>query len=330
MPLYKRGDTWWIDVRVGGRRVRRSTGTADRKEAQRQHDQLADRRWQIKQGGRQLSDALLAWLDHKPRTPSALAALKQIRAAYADRRLIDVTEASLIDTFGDKKPGTYNKLIAVIRSALNVARERGWIDSPPRLKRRPEPLHRLRFLSAEEWQALRAQLAPHLRTLAEFSIATGLRWENAAGLTWDRVSLTRKLAWIPRDTTKGGNDIAVPLSGAAVEALESIPGKREGYVFKYKGKRLASPKTGFRAACRRAGLGKDVTWHTLRRTWASWHAMNGTPLDVLQKLGGWQSREMVQVYAVLANSYVDQFAGNAVPTTMGVVTKLDTKQQEVA
>ncbi|HBN22304.1 MAG TPA: hypothetical protein DD412_03605 [Holosporales bacterium] len=36
----------------------------------------------------------------------------------------------------------------------------------------------------------------------------------------------------------------------------------------------------------RAGI-KDFRWHDWRHTWASWHAQEGTPLSVLQELGGW-------------------------------------------
>lgn len=47
---------------------------------------------------------------------------------------------------------------------------------------------------------------------------------------------------------------------------------------------------GWRKAVERAGLG-DFRWHDLRHAWASHHAQAGTPLNVLQEMGGWRSHE---------------------------------------
>jgi integrase len=38
----------------------------------------------------------------------------------------------------------------------------------------------------------------------------------------------------------------------------------------------------------------------LGHTWASWLAQQGTPMNVLQELGGWESETMVRRYAHLA------------------------------
>ena len=49
-----------------------------------------------------------------------------------------------------------------------------------------------------------------------------------------------------------------------------------------------------------------------RHTWASWHVQSGTPLHVLQELGGWETAEMVRRYAHLSSEhlaqYVEQFS----------------------
>lgn len=314
MSLYRQpgSDKWYVDISHRGRRVRRSTGTADRQEAQRKHDELAARLWKLKAHGKHLSDALLAWVEAKPRKPSSLRALKQVRAEYADRPLAQVTEDSIVAAFGSKAPGTYNKLAAIFRAALNIAHDRGWIEAPPQIERRTEPTVEPRYLTAQEWKALRGELPDHLRPMADFAIATGLRWSNVAGLTWERVNLATKQAWIPASTAKAGKTIAVPLSAPALAALRATGKNRKGPVFTYAGKPLKSPKTAWNKATARAGV-PGFRWHDLRHTWASWHAMAGTPLDVLQQLGAWQTRQMVERYAHLAPSYVASFAGNARP-----------------
>lgn len=314
MPIYKRGEVWWIDVRHGGRRTRRSTGTRDRQAAKRQHDELAARLHRIKTQGRTLADALLAWHQARPRAASAARTLKQVRAEYPDRPLAEVTEASLRETWGHLSPGTYNKLAGTVRAALNIAAARGWTDAAPKIVRRAEPIREPRYLTAEQWTRLRAELPDHLRPMAAFALATGLRWANVAGLTWDRVSIERAVAWIPAGTAKARRTIHVPLSAAALAALRGAQGERTGFVFTYRGKPLGSPKTAWRKAALRAGV-PWCTFHSTRHTWASWHAMAGTPLDVLQRLGGWETRDMVQRYAHLAPSYVAKFAGNARPVS---------------
>lgn len=311
MPLYKRGGVWYIDLRRGrSARIRRSTRTGDRAKAQRQHDEAAARLWKQRQSGRQLSDALLAWLKARPRGPSEIRALRYIRRVYKDRPLADVTEASVIEVFGDKSAATYNRLGNILRASLRLAERAGWVDRAPVLTRRKAVARSFRWLSRAEWRKLRRSLVPHLRTMADFAIATGLRYGNVAGLRWEQVDMKGRKAWIGAGEAKGRKAIAIPLSSAALQALRSTRGPRTGLVFPYNGARLGSPKTGWNAAVKRAGIPK-VRWHDLRHTWASWHVQNGTPLAVLRELGGWSSLEQVMIYAHLAPSHIAKYADNA-------------------
>jgi integrase len=61
-------------------------------------------------------------------------------------------------------------------------------------------------------------------------------------------------------------------------------------------------------ALKRAGIEK-FHWHDLRHTWASWHVQNGTPLHVLQELGGWETPAMVRRYAHLATGHLAAYVG---------------------
>ena len=63
----------------------------------------------------------------------------------------------------------------------------------------------------------------------------------------------------------------------------------------------------WKKALKRAGI-ENFRWHDLRHTWASWHVQRGTPLNVLQELGGWESVEMVRRYAHLGANHLAGYA----------------------
>jgi len=322
LPLYRRpgSEVWYIDLRGGsGGRTRRSTGTTDKRKAKRQHDELAARLWQARSAGHRLDDALLAWAKERPRGASDLRHLRIIRRELGDQSLIDVTDALLRDRLG-RSAATYNRLASVVRAAMNLAELRGWVERAPRISRRKAERREPRWLTRDEWSRLRAELPPHLATMADFAIATGLRWGNVAGLTWERVDLRRRLVTIAAQRAKGRRSLSIPLSPAALDALRAAaarqngPGgarrRRMGFVFTAGRNAPGSPKTAWGSAVRRAGIA-PVRWHDLRHTWASWHVQAGTPLAVLKELGGWASIDQVQVYAHLARGAAASYAGNA-------------------
>nr|WP_305080254.1 tyrosine-type recombinase/integrase [Methylococcus sp. Mc7] len=69
----------------------------------------------------------------------------------------------------------------------------------------------------------------------------------------------------------------------------------------------------------RAGI-ENFRWHDLRHTWASWHVQGGTPLHVLQELGGWESVEMVKRYAHLSGEHLAQYVTSMTGGPCRVVT----------
>lgn len=81
-------------------------------------------------------------------------------------------------------------------------------------------------------------------------------------------------------------------------------------MFPYRGAPVHDVTTrAWHEACALVGV-EDFTFHDWRHTWASWHVQRGTPLHVLQELGGWESIEMVQKYAHLGRSHVARWASN--------------------
>src|SRR5665213_3103551 len=104
---------------------------------------------------------------------------------------------------------------------------------------------------------------------------------------------------------------AVQRDASRVVSGRSPASARVRWVFPYRGGAIKQPtQVAWLNACKAARLA-DFHWHDLRHTWASWHVQNGTPLAVLQELGGWRDLKMVLRYAHLAPGHLAPFAGNS-------------------
>lgn len=207
-----------------------------------------------------------------------------------------------------RKPATVHRDLRVLRAILRCAVRRGVLDQMPAL-----PMHlgksrtkRLRWITYDQAQRLFRHLPAHQVAPVAFALETGLRKSNVAGLRWDQIDLDRAMAWIHADQAKARRAIGVPLSPTALRILRSQRGAHASAVFTYRGRPLAQLNTrAYRSALKAAGI-EDFTWHDLRRTWASWHAQNGTPLHVLLELGGWSDISMLKVYAHLSVDHLRQ------------------------
>lgn len=322
MSLRKRGGIWWIDfVTPSGRRVRRSTGTADKSLAQELHDQLKAESWRIDRLGerprRTWQEAVVRWLkesSHKATIGMDRAHLRWLDGHLGGKHLDEISR-SLIDRVSDARlaegvsHATVNRTLEVVRAILRRSvDEWEWLDRSPKVRMLKEPTRRVRFLTREEAGRLLATLPGHLADMAAFTLATGLRRSNVTGLLWTQVDLVRRLAWIHPDQAKARKAIAVPLNREAVVIVRRQEGRHPTHVFSFNGKPVSQVSTkAWYAALSRAGI-QDFRWHDLRHTWASWHVQNGTPLHALQELGGWESTEMVRRYAHFSAEHLAPYA----------------------
>ena len=333
MSLYKRKDSalWWAKLTVNGRRIQKSTGTDDRKAAQEYHDRLKAELWeQTRLGVKERytwQQAVLRWLretEHKASKDHDLMHLRWLDQ-HLSGLMLDEIDRDCLDKITESKLATgvanssVNRVLALVRSILRkAAMEWEWLDKAPKVRLLVESNRRIRWITRDEADRLIKELPEHLKAMVRFSLETGLRQANVTGLQWSQIDLTRRCAWIHPDQAKARRAISVPLSKAAVIILREQIGKHQAYVFTYQGEHVTQVNTkAWRSALKRAGI-DNFRWHDLRHTWASWHVQAGTPLHVLQELGGWESVEMVRRYAHLSSehlaSYVDRLSAlRAVP-----------------
>ena len=238
--------------------------------------------------------------------------LEWLCTRWASRPLSSLDESVIADALTDRAksglgPRSVNRYAEVIRAVLRAARRWRWLDYVPHIRMQQRPPRRVRFLTHEQAAELVRELPPHLAAVVGFSLQTGLRKSNVLGLTWSQVDLSIPAAWIHADQAKAKRAIAVPLSPTAVRILTAERGKHRVYCFTYKGQPIKQANTAaWKKALRRTAI-LDFRFHDLRHTWASWHAQHGTPLHILQELGGWQTADMVKVYAHLSTKHLQQY-----------------------
>jgi integrase len=234
---------------------------------------------------------------------------------YLDNKCLDEIDKDVIEHIIQAKldegctQTRVNRVTTLICSILNKARkEWEWIDNVPHIRKFPELSKRIRWLTREEANRLMHELPDHLEAMARFSLATGLRESNVTLLEWNQIDLQRKVCWIHPDQVKTGKAIGVPLNQSAVSILTQQIGNHPIRVFTYKGSPVLKASTrAWRNCLKRVGI-ENFRWHDLRHTWASWHVQAGTPLHILQELGGWASFQMVQKYAHLAPEHLANYA----------------------
>jgi integrase len=309
MTLKLRNDTYWIDVQINGQRIRESLKTTDKKQAQALYDIRRAELWR----GRMLKakpkktfrEACARWTVERAHKKSIQGDKEKISfflPKLGDRQLSTITRDDIEDSLPrDIKPATRNRYRAFIRAVLRAAeREWEWIDRAPVLRTEAEPKRRVAFLTREQAEVLVDSLPEKYRIPVRFALLTGLRRSNVFNLTWDKVDLERGMVIVEADEAKAGQRILVPLNSQAKTILAALPEPRTGRVW---GDLTRVWCNTWKASCKRAGV-PWLRFHDLRHTWASWHAMAGTPLSVLQELGGWHSPQMVQRYAHLSPEHL--------------------------
>lgn len=157
------------------------------------------------------------------------------RRRLAQLALVNVTPQA-IAAFRDERltecnPATVIRDLAVLSSIFNHARREWGINSPNpvQMVRKPaSPPGRDRVLSSDEQARLTMAAAPTgrrnhlLHPLLIVALETGMRRGELLSMRWEHVDVARRCVFLPM--TKNGTSRWVPLSSAAVAALEALAG----------------------------------------------------------------------------------------------------------
>jgi integrase len=351
MPIRKHPESgfWWVDVRApGGERIRRSTGTRDKKNAQEYHDKLKAELWRVRMLGEQadhiFEEAAVRFLKQCAGQRDYATKVRHVgywREKLKGQPVRSLTADVIIEALPthrtyDFRPtltltgSTKNRYLSTIRRILRLCLDWGWVSKAPLLHMFHEPEVRVRWEPEATIVALlKALRLPWMREASLFAVATGMREDEILSLSWSQVDMARCHAWVTAQGAKSKRARAVPLNSDAMALLLQRAGKHPTLVFTRPARSGGQVRQisqvdsrDLLRACQAVGI-KDFHFHDLRHTWASWHVQSGTPLMVLKELGGWETIEMVQKYAHLAPTHL---ASHAETVTFWSQRTLETKQ----
>ena len=172
--------------------------------------------------------------------------------------------------------------------------------------------------AADPWKRKRAENGGEIRWLADavrITAGTGLRASELCHLHWGAVDLEGRRLTVQASegfAPKSYHERSVPLAGEALSTLTRLDAERaskgNGYVFPGRATRQGtSPHLDRQYLNKRfkhyghlVGLSPQQTFHSLRRTYASWLVQAGTDLYVVQKLLGHADIKTTMKYAFLA------------------------------
>ncbi len=206
------------------------------------------------------------------------------------------------------KPVTVNIELRTLRAFFNTAVRWKLLESNPfKIQLVKVPENRPTFLTKVEFQKLLNVIEEQwLKEIIVFAVSTGLRRGELVNLKWSSVDLNRKLMYIestPTFRTKAGRMRIIPLNDTSLYLLQSRQGKdTSGYVFSLNGKPLFADWIThlFKRYVRSANLSnQDIHFHSLRHSFASWLAQDGTSVYVIKDLLGHSDVKTTQIYSHL-------------------------------
>jgi integrase len=324
--LYQRGKIWWMACMVDGRQHCESTGTTNKRLAQKilnkRLGEIIEGRFQLPNSNpprlQQFSEDFLESIRHNNTKKRYASSIANLRAHFGDVRLSDFN-LERIEQFKyarlsvKVRAATVNRDLAVLRQMLKIAERKRLIRSAPfreiemleERKERRQP----HILTFDEEKRLLAAAADHIQVLAILILETGLRsGREALALKWTDIDFVNESIRVRQSKTLAGQRIVPMSSRCNAELLrwhEKFGPNFSEYVFadpRYPETHLRDVRGAWANALRAAGL--EHFWlYDLRHTFASRVTQAGVSHIFLAQIMGHSSPSILQTYAKAIDEY---------------------------
>lgn len=322
MSVYRRGDSWYINIMLSGTRINRKAGRS-KKEAQIVVAELKTMHRLKKLNVQDITDeappfsyAADLYLKYCMETRKARTYeladtdYKKHLSPFFCKYQIDGINTDVLKQYqsAKKKQGyanrTINIHIGLVRKVLNHDADERKLPHPTiKYPMLPESQKEHAFLTPEERDAFIASFP--INTLsakrALFALMTGLRPSELSYLSWNDISLEMKSLKVtskpPAHTVKTNQERTVPLNQVAVDILQGLLKLKPGrWVFGVEGHVVKNIRKSIDNAAKKAGITKKITPNMLRHTFATLAIMKGADLKSVQTLMGHSDISTTQKY----------------------------------
>lgn len=322
----------------GGRKRTRSTGSADRREAETALAQFLREREHAERpvGPADPSGYMIASALDLYGTLHAPTLADPVRAAYALAPLVEYWGDQTVDvitkqtcgayvSWRAKAPGTVRRELTTLRAALNFAYQEGRLTRVPFVQLPEKPDGKDRWLTRSEAARLLsaarngyANVRLYLPLYIMLGLYTGARPGAILALRWPQVDLEAgridfSSIGVRRTNKRRVRAQPIPRKLLLFLKLARRRGSELGFVVHDGGKMIKDIGGGwdgtpdkrgegsFGGACKRAGL-IGVSPHTLRHTCGTWMAQRGVPLH---HIGGWLGHADARTTELYAHHHPD-------------------------
>ena len=333
--LRSKGNAYFIDYRVNGRRLRKSVGRS------KKIAELALKDLEVKLAKNELGflkqdgayQKLLLDFRNYCKTNLAPSTQKRYKAILDNFNRFLKTTYPYLDKLSQFTPKvfedfkqfrkeeeaenrTVNHELIVVRMMFRLAIQWGYAKDNPTngvSKLRVPQKNAPRFLTEEECRKLLETSDDWLRSIFFTFLNTGMRKSELENLEWSDVDFDRrKIKIIVKDDwSPKTNEREIPINDGLLEALKKqkhnangskyvFPDEEGGQIYKNRLRKRLMTLT------KKLGFGEVTQIHTLRHTFASHLVMKGVDLATVKKLMGHSNIDTTMIYSHLTEKHVGE------------------------
>ncbi|HNR12880.1 MAG TPA: site-specific integrase [Thermodesulfobacteriota bacterium] len=325
----------WISYYKNGKKIRESTHTTKRKEAEKL---LKQREGEIASGKRpslefekikfsNLLDLIRTDYRRNEKDSARLeVSLTHLIGFFGDYTVPQITTV-VIDKYIDQRleegaaKASVNRELAALKRMLNLGH---WTTPPlvrevPAITLMPEKNIRKGFFTVAEYKRVLEKIPDRLRGVVTMGFLTGWRKDEIVCLTWDRVDLENGIVWLETGMTKNDEARSVAMDRELRQMFlhqkeickkqRNKTGKLLPWVFLNRGgkDRVKQFDTAWKAACEAAGVPGRL-FHDLRRSAVRNLVRSGVSETVAMKISGHKTRSVFDRYNIVDDTDLKEAA----------------------